>query len=168
MGIDVSKELSLLAEFFSSKGYGLVYGGGNRGNMGVISNEFSNKGAKVSGYTLQLFHKKGFTPDYIDHLEVAEEFSVRKQLMIDNSDIFIIFPGGLGTLDELIDIVNLDGLDILGKNIYLFNKDNFWTEIINWIEKALKMQYIPMAPPNFYVSTSITEMIEQIESNEKL
>ena len=36
---------------------------------------FSNKGAKVSGYTLQLFHKKGFTPDYIDHLEVAEEFS---------------------------------------------------------------------------------------------
>ena len=63
--------------------------------------------------------------------------------MIDNSDIFIIFPGGLGTLDELIDVVNLDGLDILGKNIYLFNKDNFWTEIINWIEKALKMQYIP-------------------------
>ena len=48
-----------LAEFFSSKGYGLVYGGGNRGNMGVISNEFSNKGAKVSGYTLQLFHKRG-------------------------------------------------------------------------------------------------------------
>ena len=35
--------------------------------------------------------------------------------MIDNSDIFIIFPGGLGTLDELIDVVNLDGLDILGK-----------------------------------------------------
>lgn len=168
VGIDVSEELSLLAEFFSSKGYGLVYGGGNRGNMGVVSREFSDKEAKISGYSLQMFHKKGFTPDYIDHLEIADTFSDRKQRMIDNSDIFIIFPGGLGTIDELIDVINLDGLEILGKGIYLLNKDGFWKELLTWMNKALEMEYIPLAPPNLHVSESFEEMLQQITRNEQL
>ncbi|GIR11075.1 MAG: hypothetical protein CM15mP22_4950 [Gammaproteobacteria bacterium] len=56
---------------------------------------------------------------------------------MDNSDFFVVFPGGIGTADELFDVLNHSTLGIIEKNIYLFNKDGCWDGLIQWINKSV-------------------------------
>lgn len=91
-GINVETQLETIAEFLISKNIGLVYGGGKLGLMGKISQTFLKNNGYVEGYTCDIFHKKGYTPENLNKLEVVATFSERKQLLMDNSDFFIIFP----------------------------------------------------------------------------
>ena len=78
----------------------------------------------------------------LNKLEVVATFSERKQLLMDNSDFFIIFPGGLGTLDELLDILNLVSLGISDKQIFILNIEGYWTPILEWLETAISKEYL--------------------------
>ena len=164
-GINVETQLETIAEFLISKNIGLVYGGGKLGLMGKISQTFLNNNGYVEGYTCDIFHKKGYTPKNLNKLEVVKTFSERKQLLMDNSDFFIIFPGGLGTLDELLDILNLVSLGMSEKKIFILNIEGYWTSILEWLETAISKGYVSRDPNNFYVCDNIEELIESIDRN---
>ena len=84
---------------------------------------------------------------------------------MDNSDFFIIFPGGLGTLDELLDILNLVSLGMSDKKIFILNIEGYWTSILEWLETAISKGYVSSDPNNFYVCDNIDELIESIDKN---
>ena len=73
-----------------------------------------------------MFDKIGATPNNLENFEIESDFFSRKKALMDNSDFFVVFPGGIGTADELFDVLNHSTLGIIEKNIYLFNKDGCW------------------------------------------
>ena len=164
-GINVETQLETIAAFLVSKNIGLVYGGGKLGLMGKISQKFIRNDVYVEGYTCDIFHKKGYTPENLNKLEVVTKFSERKQLLMDNSDFFIIFPGGLGTLDELLDILNLVSLGMSHKQVFILNIEGYWTPILDWLDTAISKGYVSRDPNNFYVCNNIEELIENIDKN---
>jgi len=92
---------ALLVEEF---GLDLVYGGGARGVMNAVAREFRNRGARVHGViTEHLLDIEGLSIHVTDSY-VVETMGERKEVMKDLADIVLALPGGLGTLDELIDI----------------------------------------------------------------
>ena len=101
----------------------------------------------------------------LNKLEVVTKFSERKQLLMDNSDFFIIFPGGLGTLDELLDILNLVSLGMSHKQVFILNIEGYWTPILDWLDTAISKGYVSRDPNNFYVCNNIEELIESIDKN---
>mgnify|MGYP005688595177 FL=1 len=164
-GINVETQLETIAAFLVSKNIGLVYGGGKLGLMGKISQKFIRNDGYVEGYTCDIFHNKGYTPENLNKLEVVTKFSERKQLLMDNSDFFIIFPGGLGTLDELLDILNLVSLGMSHKQVFILNIEGYWTPILDWLDTAISKGYVSRDPNNFYVCNNIEELIENIDKN---
>ena len=115
-----------LGKWIGESGNTLVYGGANRGLMGAISDAALEAGGKVIGVLpdvqrIQERRHQGLT-QYIDTASMAE----RKAKMIELADAFVALPGGIGTLDELTDVMSLSSLDITECPIVLFNTDGYY------------------------------------------
>ena len=115
-----------LGKWIGESGNTLVYGGANRGLMGAISDAALEAGGKVIGVLpdvpqIQARRHQGLT-QYIDTASMAE----RKAKMIELADAFVALPGGIGTLDELTDVMSLSSLDITECPIVLFDTDGYY------------------------------------------
>ena len=102
---DINSDLEIFASFLASENIKLVYGGGKCGLMGKLSEEVSKNKGKIKGISLPMFDDIGVTPEYLDELEIQENFYTRKKSLIDQSDFFVIMPGGVGTADEFFDVL---------------------------------------------------------------
>ena len=125
-----------LAEKFVKKGYDLYTGGGDgfmkMGNKGAFNID-PNKSYGIT--TDCIFGKEGDNP-YIkkDKLQVTKTFSIRKKLLFQDANILVFFPGGMGTLDEFTDIMNLIKTgEFKPVKIYLYGR-KYWNSLISWFE----------------------------------
>lgn len=163
---DVGDDLKIFANSISDLDLDVVYGGGKFGLMGQLNEHVKASGTKISGVTLTMFDKIGATPNNLDNFEIESDFFSRKKALMDNSDFFVVFPGGIGTADELFDVLNHSTLGIIEKNIYLFNKDGCWDGLIQWINKSVELKMLKDFPNTLFVDSSIKNIIEKIKDNE--
>lgn len=122
-------ECRLFGEWMGSQNHGMVYGGSKSGLMGLMADAVMRTGGKVTGYL-----PKGLFPAEIPHrgihaLHEVEDLFERKRLMMDDSDAFVILPGGVGTLDEFFEVLTWKSLHCFDKPIYLVNIDGFWDSL---------------------------------------
>ena len=110
----------------AGRGWRLVYGGGEVGLMGVAARAALAAGGAVLGIIPQrlLDHEVGKRD--LSELRVTSTMFERKQLLIDEADAFLALPGGLGTLDEILDAVTLRQLGYHDKPIVLLDHDGYW------------------------------------------
>ena len=108
----------------------LVYGGGGIGIMGVIASEALHYNVKVTGIIPEFlrFTEQGMSG--LTDLIVTKTMHERKQKMAELSDGFVIFPGGLGTLDEFFEILTWKQLKLHQKPIVIYNCDGYWDELV--------------------------------------
>ena len=142
--------------------YNLVYGGGHVGLMGFVADEFLQYGGHVTGVI----------PDYlntieIQHLglqrtEVVEDLHQRKSLMENLGDAFLALPGGLGTLDELCEVLTLQTLDRHQKTVYIWNWKNTFDGFFEFIRFGIERKLISA---DVLKSTRIEIQIEQLLKN---
>ncbi|MAA92272.1 MAG: hypothetical protein CMQ57_01915 [Gammaproteobacteria bacterium] len=163
---EINSDLEIFAEFLAKANIKLIYGGGKCGLMGKISEAVSKSKGKIKGITLPMFNDIGVTPSYLDELEIEENFYLRKKSLIDQSDFIVIMPGGVGTADEFFDAFNHLSLGLISKSIYIYNKNDCWTDLLKWIEKNIELNMLSKMPDSVYVSHSIDELIETIQANE--
>lgn len=109
----------------------LVYGGGNRGLMGIVANEVMNGGGKVTGVMPQLLMEKEAAHDNITAMHITEDMHARKKLLFSLADAAIILPGGAGTMDELFEMMTWNNLTIHDKKIILLNSAGFYNHLIS-------------------------------------
>lgn len=109
----------------------LVYGGGNRGLMGIVANEVMNGGGKVTGVMPQLLMEKEAAHDHITAMHITEDMHARKKLLFSLADAAIILPGGAGTMDELFEMMTWNNLTIHDKKIILLNSAGFYNHLIS-------------------------------------
>lgn len=116
----------VLGKWIGESGNTLVYGGASKGLMGAVSDAVLEAGGKVIGVlpnvtSIQARRHQGLT-EYIDTSSMAE----RKAKMIELADVFVALPGGIGTLDELTDVMSLSSLDISTCPIVLYDTDGYY------------------------------------------
>lgn len=113
----------------------LVYGGGNNGLMGIVANEvISNKG-KVTGVMPQLLVSKEAAHDHLTAIHITEDMHARKKLLFSLAEAAVILPGGVGTLDELFEMMTWNNLTIHDKKIILLNSAGFYNHLIKHLEQ---------------------------------
>ena len=126
-----------LGRELADAGVGLVYGGGAVGLMGVLADACLAAGGEVTGVIPKgLFRREvGHTGLTVLH-EVASMHE-RKQLMYDLADGFVALPGGLGTLEELAEVLTWNQLGIVAKPVVLLDVAGTWAGLLAWIDRAV-------------------------------
>ena len=114
----------------------LVYGGADKGIMGVIADAVLEQGGKVHGVIPQMLLEKEIAHQGLTELHVVASMHARKTMMAALSDGFIAMPGGFGTLEEIIEIVTWGQLHFHDKPCGLLNVDGYFDHLLAWFDHA--------------------------------
>ncbi len=120
----------------------LIFGGANVGLMGCIADEVMNQGGRVIGVIPELIEEKKIAYIKADKLIVTKDMGERKAKMESLADVFIVLPGGFGTLDEVLELITLKQLGLHQKPIILLNTEGFYNFLISQIEHAIEKKFI--------------------------
>ena len=114
----------------------LVYGGADKGLMGVMADAVLEQGGKVHGVIPQMLTEKEIAHQGLTELHVVASMHARKTMMAALSDGFIAMPGGYGTLEEIIEIVTWGQLRFHDKPCGLLNVDGFFDHLLAYLDHA--------------------------------
>lgn len=118
-----------LGRSIAEAGMRLVYGGGTKGIMGAVAEGAMAAGGPVTGIIPRFLMTKERTAsdlDRLDELVITEDMHERKHIMFEKSDAFVALPGGIGTLEEVVEIMTWAQLGRHRKPIVFANLDGFW------------------------------------------
>lgn len=121
----------------AKRGATVIYGGGALGLMGVVSNAALAAGGNVTGIIPTFLRKQEVQNMNLTRTIVTDGMLDRKQAMIDLSDGFLILPGGLGTLDELFEVLTWRQLGQIDRPIVLAGEPAFWQPLMDLIEHTI-------------------------------
>ena len=124
--------------------WGLVYGGGRVGIMGILADEMLRLGGEVIGVIPKRLMEWEVGHTGLKQLHIVEDMHVRKKMMYDLSDGFVILPGGIGTLDEFFEILTWKQLGEHQKPIIMLNHEGYYDGLLNWLDHAIEEGYFPI------------------------
>ena len=119
-----------LGRWAAKNGHTIVYGGVNQGLMESVGKAAKENGGRTIGVVPMIVEKTGRTSDYVDVEIPCDNLSDRKQLMMDQSDVFIALPGGIGTIDEIFTVASSATIGYHHKLVILYNMKGFWESLI--------------------------------------
>jgi uncharacterized protein (TIGR00730 family) len=119
-----------LGKAFAENGIRLVYGGGSVGLMGAVAKSTLDHGGQVTGIIPEFLRAKENALARIQEMIVTPDMHERKRLMFERSDAFIALPGGIGTLEELVEQLTWQQLGRHTKPVLLANIDGFWEPLL--------------------------------------
>jgi hypothetical protein len=161
-------EAKNIAEIIAKKGINVVFGGGNVGLMKIVSNTALDNGVKALGISLRSLYELELVNPRLDEIVVAETLLDRKDVFMDRSDAFIVLAGGVGSLDELAEVMASNQLGIINKPIGILNTEGYYDHLLAWMQKAVEEGFISKA--NFdelIISDSCEDLIERIVNEER-
>ena len=163
-----AEEAKNIAEIIAKKGINVVFGGGNVGLMKIVSNTALDNGVKALGISLRSLYELELVNPRLDEVVVAETLLDRKDVFMDRSDAFIVLAGGVGSLDELAEVMASNQLGIINKPIGILNTEGYYVHLLAWMQKAVEEGFISKA--NFdelIISDSCEDLIERIVNEER-
>jgi uncharacterized protein (TIGR00730 family) len=148
-----------LGQYMAKDGIGLVYGGGGLGLMGELARSVLAHGGRVTGIIPAFLSKKERMLRDADELIVVDDMHQRKKLMFDRSDAFVALPGGIGTLEELVEQLTWAQLGRHTKPIVLVDIDGFYAPFLTLIRH---MQAEAFIRPDMDVRFLTVERAEEV------
>ena len=128
-----------LGAWIGTNGNTLVYGGSKSGLMGELAESVLQAGGKVIGVEPQFFIDAGFVYDEITELITTKDMSERKAKMIELGEVFIAFPGGTGTLEEITEVMSKVSLKHLDAPCILYNLNGYYDSLKQLLEHMIEM-----------------------------
>ena len=119
-----------LGAWAAENGHSIVYGGVNQGLMEALAKAVKAHGGRTIGIVPMIVEKSGRLSDYVDVEIPCDNLSDRKQLMMDQADVFIALPGGIGTIDEIFTVASSATIGYHQKTVILYNMKGFWNALI--------------------------------------
>ncbi len=129
-----------LGAWMASKGHTLVYGAGNSGMMGAVSDALIEGGGEAIGVTPRFFILAEETLDDLAEVVISDDMSTRRNWMIENGDAFIALPGGMGTLDEITEVMTYKRLGLLGKvnkPVMIYNVNGYYDRFFSFLDDMM-------------------------------
>ncbi|MCH9807797.1 MAG: TIGR00730 family Rossman fold protein [Alphaproteobacteria bacterium] len=137
-----AQSAQVLGESLANSGIRLIYGGGGMGLMGEVARATISGGGKVTGIIPDFLSEREQMLRDVDELIVTGDMHERKRLMFERSDAFVALPGGIGTLEELVEQLTWSQLGQHQKPIILANIDGFWDPFIELLGHMKSQQFI--------------------------
>ena len=131
-----------LGRLMAEAGIGLVYGGGGLGLMGELARTVLAHGGRVTGIIPGFLSKKERMLREVHEMIVVDDMHQRKKLMFDKSDAFVALPGGIGTLEELVEQLTWAQLGRHTKPVVLVNVDGFWAPFLELMHHMRREVFI--------------------------
>lgn len=155
-----------LGAWIAHQGHTLVYGGSAVGLMGAVSSAALKEGGLVYGVEPRFFIEAGVAQHDLSKLYIVETMSERKAKMIELSDIFITLPGGVGTLEEVSEIMSRVRLGLGPSECYFLNLDGFYDALEHLLHDMLQQKFIsPVDIDRYHFAHSIGELTKLIEDH---
>jgi uncharacterized protein (TIGR00730 family) len=129
-------------KILAKNGIGLVYGGGNVGLMGEIAHAVLAEGGTVTGIIPEFLVAREHAKGNVDHLIVTRDMHERKRKMFELADAFVALPGGVGTLEELVEQLTWAQLGRHKKPILVANIKGFWDPLCALIDHMKRIKFI--------------------------
>ena len=149
----------------AERGIRLVYGGSGRGLMGVAARAAVAAGGEVLGIMPRHLMRPEHAAPELGTLVIVDTLAERKQKMTDASDLFVAIPGGIGTLNELIEMLTLNDLGLQAKPVILCATDGFWDPFSALIERFEAYGVLRPSVARFLRrATSVDEAMQQIDA----
>jgi uncharacterized protein (TIGR00730 family) len=136
----VETEVRTFGREIARLGISLVYGGSSLGLMGILADEVISAGGKVIGVIPQALVGREAAHQRVE-LRVVQTMHDRDQTMFDLGDAFVAFPGGFGTLDQLLEMITWKQLGIHGKPVVIANLQGYFDPLLQQFEKAIRQGY---------------------------
>jgi hypothetical protein len=138
-------------------GWRLVYGGGGVGLMGASARAAHEAGGRVLGVMPGFLRSRERLYDEVETL-VVTSMHERKTIMYDQSDAFVVAPGGVGTLEEVIEVLSWKRLDLHAKPVIFLNINGFWDTLLAVLEHSIAEG---MTPDSFRQAWSVAATVEE-------
>ena len=134
---DFTEKAYELGTWMAQNGHRLIYGAGNAGMMGAVSDGVVDHGGETVGVTPEFFVMAEVTRDDLTELVLSEDMSLRRKTMIELGDAFIALPGGMGTLDEISEVITYKRLSLLGrihKPVMMYNVNGYYDKFFAFLD----------------------------------
>jgi uncharacterized protein (TIGR00730 family) len=127
-----------LGRLMAERGIRLVYGGGHIGLMGTVADAALNAGGEVTGVIPDFLKRREVGRDDLTDMVVTDSMHSRKHRMFELADAFVTLPGGLGTLDETIEVATWKQLGLHNKPIVILNAGGYWNALSDLLASVVK------------------------------
>ena len=165
---EYAKAAESIAKAIAKKGINIVFGGGNVGLMKIISDTALDNGVEVLGISLKSLHALELVNPRVDEIVVSDTLLDRKDEFMSRSDAFIVLPGGVGSLDELAEIMASNQLGIINKPVGILNTEGYYDHLLKWFNKAVDEGFISSKNlDELLVADSPDELIDMITNHQK-
>jgi uncharacterized protein (TIGR00730 family) len=152
-------------EILAEAGVGLVYGGGSAGVMGALARSVQARGGEIIGVIPEFLSVKENMFRGSTELVVTRGMHDRKQVMFERSDAFVALPGGIGTLEELVEQLTWAQLGRHKKPILIANIKGFWDGLLGLFEHMTRTGYIHSATRlNFLISDNVEDILPALRA----
>lgn len=123
-------------------GIRLVYGGGAVGLMGRVAKAAHEAGGEVLGIMPRFLERREITYEAVPH-RMVDTMHERKHIMFEESDAFVVLPGGIGTLEEAVEMLSWRRLDLHKKPIVFLSEDGFWAPFFTLMDHTVEANLTP-------------------------
>ena len=149
-----------LGTAMAQAGIRLVYGGGSLGLMGTLARSVIAGGGQVTGIIPGFLTDKEVMLDDVDELIVTADMHERKRLMFEHADAFVALPGGIGTLEETVEMMTWGQLGQHAKPVLLANVEGFWSPLLAMLDHMSAQGFIrPGHEVPYLVADTIAQVI---------
>jgi len=146
----------------AAEGVRLVYGGGGVGLMGAAARAAHQGGGEVLGVMPAFLRRREMLFDDVETL-IVPNMHERKRIMFEQSDAFAVFPGGIGTLEEVVELMSWRRLDLHRKPIVFLNQDGFWNSLFHFIDHTVAERVSPeWLPSTWGVVETVADVLPEI------
>jgi uncharacterized protein (TIGR00730 family) len=146
----------------AAQGVRLVYGGGGVGLMGAAAKAAHEAGGEVLGVMPAFLRRREMLFDEVETL-IVSNMHERKRIMFERSDAFAVFPGGIGTLEEVVELISWRRLDLHRKPIVFLNQNGFWDRFFHLIDHTVEERVSPdWLPSTWGVVATVEGVLPEI------
>ena len=163
-----AQSAKIISEAIAKKGINVVFGGGNVGLMKIISDTALDNGVEVLGISLKSLHALELANPRLNEIVVTDTLLDRKDEFMSRSDAFIVLPGGVGSLDELAEIMASNQLGIINKPVGILNTEGYYDHLLKWFDKAVEEGFISSTNlKELLVSDNPEELVDLVVNHER-
>ena len=152
-----AEDAKKIGEILAAKGINVVFGGGNVGLMKIVSDAALDNGVDAIGIGLESLHNLELVNPRLKNQIITKTLLDRKDEFMKRSDAFIVLPGGVGSLDELAEIMANNQLGLINKPVGLLNTEGYYDHLLAWMKKAVEEDFITQANFNDLISLKLND-----------
>lgn len=152
-----------LGRRLADSGISLVYGGGDCGIMGAVANAVMQNGGWVTGVFPESLRNIENEHQSLNKIIIVDSMHTRKEIMYKKADVFVILPGGFGTMDEMFEILTWKQLELHHKPIVIFNHEHYWDHLVALMDNIIAKGFARFETKSLYqVVDSLDELMNYL------